>query len=67
MDYGEEDLRDTLTNLKEHGIKFFDAGTLEENCHNPLILKIDGFRVTLLGYVCPSASLIFFKENAPGV
>jgi hypothetical protein len=67
MDYGEEGLRCTLTNLKEHGIKFFGAGTLAENCHNPLILDIDSFQVALLGYVCPSTQAIFVTKNTPGV
>jgi len=67
MDYGESGLRDTLTNLKELSIQFFGAGTLDENCHNPAILEINGFQVALLGYVCPSTHAIFVTENTPGV
>ena len=67
MDYDKEGLSDTLTNLKAHGIKFFGAGTLAENCHNPLILEIDGFRVALLGYVCFSTHAIFVTNSTPGV
>jgi hypothetical protein len=67
MDYGHEGYRDTLNALQSSGIRFFGAGTLEENCNNPLILEVGQVRVGLLGYVCPSTSPVLAQPNTAGV
>jgi len=59
MDYGEEGLLDTLTTLRAEGIRYFGAGSLADRCHNPLLLGLDGQRIALLGYVCPTTHAIF--------
>lgn len=66
MDYGEEGLRDTLATLRAEGIRCFGAGSLADRCHNPLLLDLDGQRIALLGYVCPTTHAIFAEADAPG-
>lgn len=67
IDYGLQGFNDTLRILDKRGIKYFGAGTLQENCRNPLVLDCAGRRVALMGYVCPSAHPIFAQGNEPGV
>ncbi len=66
MDYGEEGLLDTLATLRAEGIGYFGAGSLADRCHNPLLLNLDGQRIALLGYACPTTHPIFANANAPG-
>jgi hypothetical protein len=67
MDYGEEGLRDTLEVLGNEGIRSFGAGSLADHCHNPLLLDLDGQRIALLGYVCPTTHAIFAAGENHGV
>ena len=67
MDYGHDGFRDTLKALQSSGIQSFGAGTIEENCNNPLILDVGQVRVALLGYVCPSTSPVLAQPNTAGV
>jgi len=67
MDYGVDGFADTLTEMDKSGIRYFGAGTLEQNCRNPLMLHIGANRVALLGYVCPTTHPIFATKESPGV
>lgn len=67
MDYGERGFRDTLARLKEEKISFFGAGTLSENCNNPLLLEMGGLRLAFMGYVCPTTHPIFATDSRSGV
>lgn len=67
MDYGEQGLADTLRSLERAGVRHFGAGTLADNCNNPLVLEVDGRRVGLVGYVCRSAHPVFASAEHPGV
>lgn len=66
MDYGEEGLLDTLATLRAEGIGCFGAGSQADRCHNPLLLSLDGQRLALLGYVCPTTHPIFASADASG-
>ena len=67
MDYGEPGLADTLRSLERAGVRYFGAGTLADNCNNPLVLELDGRRIGLVGYVCRSAHPVFATAEHPGV
>lgn len=67
MDYGPEGFSDTLAVLRKEGIRYFGAGTLEENCNNPLVLEMGGHRIGVVGYVCASANPVFAQDALPGV
>lgn len=67
MDYGSQGFFDTLAALRSEGIAYFGAGTLEENCNNPLVLQMGGLRVGIFGYVCASAHPMFAQGSSPGV
>jgi len=67
MDYGIKGYSDTLAELSKAGIHYFGAGTLDDNCNNPLLLDFDGVRLALLGYVCPTTHPIFSTKRTPGV
>lgn len=67
LDYGEEGYADTLSELRNLGIKWYGAGRLDENVNNPLVLEVGGMRVALLGYVCASTRPVWATEHSPGV
>jgi poly-gamma-glutamate synthesis protein (capsule biosynthesis protein) len=67
MDYGVDGYRDTLTALKSSGIYHFGAGTIGENCNNPLVLPVQDTLVGLAGYVCPTTDPVFAQGDRPGV
>lgn len=67
LDYGAEGYADTLQALRRSGIPYFGAGTLSENCNNPLLLKVKGRTIALLGYVCPSTTPVLAEGSRPGV
>lgn len=67
MDYGERGFRDTLETLDESGIPYFGAGTLDEDCRNPLVIPIGTERLGLCGYVCRSTHAVFATHTNPGV
>jgi hypothetical protein len=67
MDFGEKGYYDTIRVLEAENIQYFGAGTLSENCSNPLVINLGGQNIGLLGYVCPSTSPIWARESSPGV
>lgn len=67
MDYGEEGFLDTIRSLNESGIAYFGAGYLDSNCNNPVVIKVSGLSIALMGYVCPSTSPVFAENSQPGV
>jgi poly-gamma-glutamate synthesis protein (capsule biosynthesis protein) len=67
MDYGNKGFLETVENLQKHGIKYFGAGHLADNCHNPLIMTMGSQRIALLGYVCPTTHPIFAAGENFGV
>ena len=68
MDYGEEgSAGHGLRDLRNEGIRYFGAGVLADRCHNPLLLSLDGQRIALLGYVCPTTHPIFASHGCFGV
>ncbi len=66
VDYGEQGLADTLEALAGLGIPHFGAGSLEDNCRNPLIVQADTTSVALLGYACPSTKAVMATEEHRG-
>ncbi len=66
MDYGDEGFLDTVANLEKNGIQYFGAGSLAGHCHNPLLLNLQGQRIALLGYVCPTTHAIFATARGFG-
>ncbi|NQU26222.1 MAG: CapA family protein [Candidatus Nealsonbacteria bacterium] len=66
MDYGEDGFHETLASLEENGIKHFGAGSLEENCNNPLISQVGGLKVALMGYVAEDTIPITASERNQG-
>lgn len=66
MDYGEAGFQDTLASLRAEGIAFFGAGSLADNCHNPLLLAAGAGRVALLGYACPTTHPLLACAKRPG-
>ena len=67
MDYGPRGLEDTLQALSSAGIAYFGAGTLQDDCNNPAIVRVGDTVVGLLGYVCRSTAPVFASGDAPGV
>lgn len=67
MDYGPEGLKDTLTALNLIGVPYFGAGTEQDNCRNPLLLRVNGCTIALAGYVCESTHPVFCMGSQPGV
>lgn len=66
MDFGEEAFLYTIEFLKKHGIKYFGAGTLAENCNNPAQIIYGGREILLFGYCCESAKPVFGTLQSPG-
>lgn len=50
LDYGEEGLTDTIQALDEAGIGYFGAGKNLIAARKPLIMKLKGIRIGMLGY-----------------
>lgn len=50
MDYGNEAFEDTIGYLKKLGIRYFGAGSRENNFNNPLVISVGDVKVGLLGY-----------------
>ena len=67
MDYGAEGLQETIAVLRGMGLPHFGAGTLSNNCLNPLIVDVAGCTVALIGYVCKSTNGVFCSETSGGV
>jgi hypothetical protein len=67
MDYGDEGFLDTVANLEKHGVQCFGAGSLAGHCRNPLLLNLDGQRIAMLGYACPTTHAIFATARGFGV
>jgi|GEM_PF-633103 len=67
MDYGAEGLQETIAVLRGMGLPHFGAGTLSNNCLNPLIVDVAGCTVALIGYVCKSTNGVFCSETSDGV
>ncbi|OQX74684.1 MAG: hypothetical protein B6D59_01835 [Campylobacteraceae bacterium 4484_4] len=66
MDYGKEAFEDTLSFLDRHNIRYFGAGTLENNCNNPAIVPYAKGEIVLFGYSCASTHGLFANETSPG-
>lgn len=56
MDYGEDAFNETLEFLEKENIKFFGAGTTENNFYNPCLLKLEDKIIALYGYCCSSTN-----------
>lgn len=67
LDFGAEGYEETLRALRRSGIPYFGAGTVAENCNNPLLLEVKDRTIGLLGYVCPSTSPVLAERSQPGV
>ncbi len=67
MDFGETGFSDTISFFEKSGIKFFGAGSFEDSCNNPLVLRANGVKVGLMGYVCPTTHPIWATEKSSGV
>jgi hypothetical protein len=67
MDFGAVGFEETLSRLRTAGTPFFGAGTLADNCNNPLVLDVGARKIALMGYVCPTAHPVFATAAHPGV
>jgi len=67
MDFGEQGFLDTINSLDKLGVKYFGCGSLKDNCFNPTYIEIDGKKVALLGYACPSTNALFVNKDVRGV
>lgn len=67
MDYGETGYAETISRLEATGVEHFGAGSIDEDCNNPLIINLQGLTVALIGFVCPSTHPVFAHEERPGV
>ena len=67
MDFGAAGLRDTIVTLRQHGIAYFGAGTQADCNNNPAIVLVDGIKVALSGYVCPSTAPARVQRDGHGV
>ncbi len=56
MDYRDKGLEDTINKLSAEGIRYYGAGTKENNHNNLNILTVSEVKIALLAYVCPSTS-----------
>jgi len=66
MDYGEEAFLKTVGYLHSNNIGFFGAGNKNNNYNNPYILGLNGKRIALLGYSCPTTHAVFGSETSNG-
>ncbi len=66
-DYGNQAFEDTLAELHALNIPFFGAGSEADHFHNPAVITVGGWRIALLGYVCPSTNPIFADQDHYGV
>jgi len=66
MDFGQEAFLETLKILDREGVKYFGAGTKENNFNNPVVFKFNGKRIALFGYVCKTTHPILGGENLFG-
>lgn len=67
MDFGEAGFRETIEHLVAAEIKYFGAGSIDEQLNNPLCIAIQGTTVALLGFVCPSTHPVYADGTRPGV
>lgn len=65
LDFSEEGLRETLEVLDKAGIKHVGAGINEQEASRPVILKIKGVRIAILGYTDNEPEWI--AGSAPGI
>jgi poly-gamma-glutamate synthesis protein (capsule biosynthesis protein) len=66
-DYGDEAFEDTVAELRALGIPYFGAGTEADHFNNPALITVQGYRIALLGYVCPSTHPVFAEQGHYGV
>lgn len=67
LDYGLKGFEDTVGFLSRAGIPYFGAGTVSNNCNNPLLVTVNGVVVALLGYVCATTHPLVASGDIPGV
>jgi poly-gamma-glutamate synthesis protein (capsule biosynthesis protein) len=66
MDFGEEAFLKTIDFLENSKIRYFGAGTEENNFNNPLTITLGEKEIALLGYSCPSTHATFGDKNSHG-
>ena len=66
MDFGEEAFLETLKILDMEGVKYFGAGTAEDNFLNPVIVDFYGKRIALFGYVSASTHAVLGSSQNIG-
>lgn len=66
MDYGEDAFLKTINFLEKNNIKYFGAGTTDNNFNNPCILNLNKKSIALFGYSCPSTHAIFGSATENG-
>jgi len=66
MDFGEKAFLKTLEILDKEEVKYFGAGTKENNFNNPVIFEFGGKRVALLGYVCKTTHPVLGDKKSLG-
>ncbi len=65
-DYGSGGIVDTLRALEDLGIAWFGAGSLQEGCHNPLMIEADGIRAAVLAYCSTEIGARLVETHEPG-
>ncbi|MCF7482054.1 CapA family protein [Vibrio sp. J1-1] len=67
MDYGNSSFEKTIRYLNSENIKFYGAGSEENNYNNPSIIECGNKKIALLGYCCPSTHPNFGGKGTNGV
>jgi poly-gamma-glutamate synthesis protein (capsule biosynthesis protein) len=66
MDFGEEAFLKTIDILDEEGVRYFGAGTIEDNFSNPAIIDFYGKKIALFGYVCKTTHPVLGDKSSIG-
>ncbi len=66
MDFGEEAFLKTIDILDEEGVRYFGAGTIEDNFSNPAIIDFYGKKIALFGYVCRTTHPVLGDKSSIG-
>ena len=67
LDWGEENLLDTLERFKEAGLPYVGAGKNIEEARQPVILERKGTKVGFLAYSCVTPQGFEAGDNKPGL
>ena len=64
LDYGNQGIRETLSEINKSGLKYFGAGDNEEEARRPLVTKVGSMKIGFLAYAEEEFNLA--SETEPG-